>query len=165
MAVATSIVFGLAPAVGISGVAPNEAIKEQSRGLSSDSRFSVRNALVVVQVALSLTLVVAAGLFARTFFSLTTRDAGFDRDPILLVNVDVQQSGVRPEERHESVRAAAAVGGGSAWRGAGGCVVYEPARQRRLEHGGHGARGLDVDAAPADVLGQRGQRRLVRTYG
>ena len=101
VAVATSIVFGLAPAVGISGVSPNEAIKEQSRGISYDSRFTVRNALVVVQVALSLTLVVAAGLFARTFFSLTTRDAGFDRDPILLVNVDVQQSGVAPEQRSE----------------------------------------------------------------
>ena len=47
VAIATSIVFGLAPAVGISGVAPNEAIKEQSRGVSYDSRLSVRNGLVV----------------------------------------------------------------------------------------------------------------------
>ena len=101
VAVATALLFGLAPAVGISGVAPNEAIKEQSRGVSYDSRLNVRNALVVVQVALSLTLVVAAGLFARTFFSLTTREAGFDRDPILIVNVDVQQSGVAPEQRRE----------------------------------------------------------------
>ena len=99
--VVTSIVFGLAPAVGISGVAPNEAIKEQSRGVAYDSRVSVRNGLVVLQVALSLTLVVAAGLFARTFFSLTTRDAGFDRESVLVVNVDVQQSGVAPEQRRE----------------------------------------------------------------
>jgi predicted permease len=56
---------------------------------------------VVLQVALSLTLVVAAGLFARTFFSLTTRDAGFDRDSVLVVNADVQQSGVAPEQRRE----------------------------------------------------------------
>ena len=73
VAVATSIVFGLAPAVGISGVAPNEAIKEQSRGVSYDGRLSLRNGLVVLQVALSLTLVVAAGLFARTFFCLERR--------------------------------------------------------------------------------------------
>jgi predicted permease len=99
--VVTSMVFGLAPAVGISGVAPNEAIKEQSRGVACDSRLSVRNGLVVLQVALSLTLVVAAGLFARTFFSLTTRDAGFDRDSVLVVNADVQQSGVAPEQRRE----------------------------------------------------------------
>ena len=101
VAVATSILFGLAPALGISGVTPNEALKEQGRGLSYDRRLGVRNALVVVQVALSLTLVVAAGLFARTFFSLTTREAGFDRDPIVIVNVNVQQSGVAPEQRRE----------------------------------------------------------------
>ena len=45
VAVATSIVFGLAPAVGISGVAPNEAIKEQSRGISTTaaSAFATRS--------------------------------------------------------------------------------------------------------------------------
>jgi putative ABC transport system permease protein len=101
VAVATAVVFGVAPAVGISGVSPNEAIKEQSRGVSYDSRLSVRNGLVVLQVALSLTLVVAAGLFARTFLSLTTRAAGFDRDQVLVVNVNVQQSGVAPEQRRQ----------------------------------------------------------------
>ena len=101
VAIATSIVFGLAPAVGISGVAPNEAIKEQSRGVSYDSRLSIRNGLVVLQVALSLTLVVAAGLFARTFFALNTRDVGFERDSVLVVNINVQQSGVAPGQRRE----------------------------------------------------------------
>jgi predicted permease len=101
VAIATAMLFGLAPAIGISGVAPNEALKEQGRGVSYDRRLGVRNTLVVVQVALSLTLVVAAGLFARTFFSLTTRNAGFDRDPILIVNVDVQQSGVARDQRVE----------------------------------------------------------------
>jgi putative ABC transport system permease protein len=101
VAVATSIVFGLAPAIGMSGVAPNEALKEQGRGISHDRRLGLRNGLVVLQVALSLTLVVAAGLFARTFFSLSTRPTGFDRDPILIANVNVQQSGVAPDERRE----------------------------------------------------------------
>ena len=114
VAVTTAFLFGLAPAVGISGVAPNEALKEQGRGLSYDRRLGVRNVLVIVQVALSLTLVVAAGLFARTFFSLTTRNAGFDRDSILVVNVNAQTSTQTPEpwarrrELFEELRQAAA---------------------------------------------------------
>ena len=91
----------MAPVLGPSGVAPNEAINEQSRSIASDCRASVRNVLVVAQVALSLTLVVAAGLFARTFFTLATRDVGFDRDALLNVSIDVQASGVAPEARLE----------------------------------------------------------------
>ena len=107
----TALVFGVAPVVGLSGVAPNEAINEQSRSIASDRRASVRNVLVVAQVALSLTLVVAAGLFARTFFTLATRDVGFDRDALLNVSIDVQASGVAPEARpelFERMRASAA---------------------------------------------------------
>ncbi len=130
VAIATSIVFGLAPAVGISGVAPNEAIKEQSRGVSYDSRLSIRNGLVVLQVALSLTLVVAAGLFARTFFALNTRDVGFERDSVLVVNINVQQSAVAPGQRRELVRAAAAGGGHGPGRVARGGLVHESAGSR-----------------------------------
>jgi predicted permease len=67
--VLTALIFGLAPALGVTRVAPNEALKEQSRSVSGDRRFGLRNALVVIQVALSLALVVAAGLFVRTFSS------------------------------------------------------------------------------------------------
>jgi predicted permease len=112
VAITTALLFGLAPALGISGVAPNEAIKEQGRGVGSDPRLGIRNALVVIQVALSLTLVVAAGLFARTFLSLTTRDAGFDRDHVLIANIDTAASGpggeARQRELVERLRQAAA---------------------------------------------------------
>ena len=79
---ATVVLFGLAPAFGVSVVAPQEALKEQGRGVAGDRRMTLRHALVVMQVALSLTLVVGALLFARTFTALVTRDAGFDRDPV-----------------------------------------------------------------------------------
>jgi predicted permease len=112
VAITTALLFGLAPALGISGVAPNEAIKEQGRGIGSDPRLGIRNALVVIQVALSLTLVVAAGLFARTFLSLTTRDAGFDRDHVLIANIDTASLGPGAEaqqrELFERLRQAAA---------------------------------------------------------
>ena len=44
----------------------------------------VGGALVAGQIALSLVLVVAAGLFIRTFTTLATLNVGFDRDPVLL---------------------------------------------------------------------------------
>ena len=97
--VATAILFGVAPAWRAARVAPNEALSEQSRGVIGEGRAGLRNLLVVVQVALSVVLVVAAGLFVRTFTSLATRNIGFDRDPVLIVSVNAQRSETPPAER------------------------------------------------------------------
>jgi predicted permease len=108
VAAATAVLFGVAPALTVSGLSPNEALKEQGRGASGERRAGLRQALVVLQVALSLMLVVTASLFTRTLFSLTTRDAGFDRAPVLIASVTVTQS---PEQRiavFERLRDAAA---------------------------------------------------------
>lgn len=108
VAATTAILFGVAPALTVSGVSPNEALKEQGRGPSGERRAGLRQALVVLQVALSLMLVITASLFTRTFFSLTTRDAGFDRAPVLIASVAVNQA---PEQRlaaFERLRDAAA---------------------------------------------------------
>jgi putative ABC transport system permease protein len=64
-----------------------------------------------MQVALSLVLVVGAALFARTFYTLTTQRSGFDRDPVLVVEVNAQKSAVSREQRpalFERLREAAA---------------------------------------------------------
>jgi predicted permease len=89
IAVGTAMLFGTLPAFRAAGVAPIEALKEQGRGTSSDSRVSLSNGLVIAQVALSLVIVVAAGLFVRTFENLATLSLGFDSDRVLLVNVSV----------------------------------------------------------------------------
>ena len=99
IAVATALLFGLAPALRGVRVQPNEALKEQGRGTSVERRFSMGNLLVVAQVALSLILLVAAGLFLRTFSSLATLDLGFDRDPVLVVNVGAQRLALEPAQR------------------------------------------------------------------
>jgi predicted permease len=52
-----------------------------------------------VQVAFSLVLVVAAGLFMRTFATLATLDLGFERDPVLVVDVDASRSRVPAAQR------------------------------------------------------------------
>jgi putative ABC transport system permease protein len=97
IAAATALLFGLAPMLAVSSIAPNDAIREQTRG-GGDRRFRLRSALVVVQVALSLALVVAAGLFARTFIALTTRDVGFDRRGVLIGTVGFPR-GSAPADR------------------------------------------------------------------
>jgi putative ABC transport system permease protein len=97
--VATALLFGLAPALRVSRVAPMDALKEHGRGTAGDARVGLASGLVVVQVALSLMLVVAAGLFARTFASLTARHLGFDRDGVLLVTIDTGRVNVDPTRR------------------------------------------------------------------
>ena len=80
-----------------------DALKEQGRGRTG-GRHSLASPLVVMQIALSLVLVVGAGLFMRTFASLATMPLGFDRDSVLLVELDVQRSRV-PQERRADLYA------------------------------------------------------------
>ena len=111
VAVATALVFGTAPAFRASGATPNEALKERGRAVVGDGRLGLGNLLVVVQVALSLLLLVAAGLFMRTFASLSQLQLGFDRNPILVANVSAARATASPAERaglYDRLRQAAA---------------------------------------------------------
>jgi putative ABC transport system permease protein len=95
----TALLFGTVPAFRAAGVAPMDALKEHGRGTSSESRVSLASGLVVAQVALSVVLVVAAGLFMRTFSSLANLHLGFDRDRVLLVNINAQRTEIPPADR------------------------------------------------------------------
>jgi putative ABC transport system permease protein len=88
---AAAILFGVSSALGISDVTPHDAMREQARGAVGERRLTLRGVLVVLQVSLSLALVVAAGLFTRTFIALTSRDAGFDRRAVLIAMIDLQR--------------------------------------------------------------------------
>ena len=103
IAILTAVLFGVAPAMTTRRLAPMDALKEQGRSRVG-SRHRLASPLVVVQIALSLVLVVGAGLFMRTFASLSTMSLGFDRDPVLLVELDVQRSRV-PQERRADLYA------------------------------------------------------------
>jgi predicted permease len=98
--VLTALLFGVAPAMTTRRLAPMDALKEQGRG-ATGGRNRLASPLVVAQIAMSVVLVVGAGLFLQTFVSLLTRDVGFDREPILLVNVDIQRSQVDESRRAE----------------------------------------------------------------
>ena len=95
---ATAVLFGVAPALRASGVQPNEALKEQGRGVVGE-RFGLGNVLIVAQVALSVVLVVAAGLFVRTFSSLAKVNLGFDHKPVLVATVNAQRLQLEPQHR------------------------------------------------------------------
>ena len=108
LAATTAILFGVAPAFSTGGVSPHEAVKQQGRGPSGERHTRFRQALIVLQVALSVVLVVTASLFARTFLSLAGRDVGFDRAPVLLASVTVRQPMAQRMPIFERLREAAA---------------------------------------------------------
>jgi len=111
VAVGTALLFGIAPALRIRRVDPIEALKEQSRAFAGDGRRVFGSPLLVVQVACTLVLVVAAGLFMRTFGKLATLDIGLDREAVLVVDVDVTRSSSGEDGRlalHERIREAVA---------------------------------------------------------
>ncbi len=98
-----AITAGMAPMVGVKSVAPGEALKGAGRALAGDRRFAVRGALVVAQITVSFVLVIAAGLFLRTFASLRQLPLGFVPAPLVVVNLHLAASGIPPEERGSRV--------------------------------------------------------------
>ena len=102
VAVLTGLLFGIAPAWRGTRVDPQTAMKANARGVIEGSKLGLGKVLVMAQVALSLLLVVGAGLMLSTFWKLISLDAGFERDHVLLVNVDLR-SGNYPAERWSAV--------------------------------------------------------------
>ena len=99
VAAITCILFGLTPALRATRIAPGAAMKASGRGLTAGrERFSLRRALVVAQVALSLVLVASAFLFSRSLNKLLTIDTGFRPDGVLITSVGLGRLNI-PTER------------------------------------------------------------------
>ncbi len=93
ISVITGIVFGLVPALQASKPDLNEGLKECGRGSSGGPRrHRVRAALVVTEIALSLVLLVGAGLMIRSFSRLLAVDPGFKSDNVLTAFVSLPLS-------------------------------------------------------------------------
>jgi len=99
VAITAALLFGTAPAFSASRANPIAALTTRDRGFEGHRRRVLSHPLVVVQVALSLVLVVAAGLFLRTFSELVHLKLGFDSDPVMIVSIDAQRSSVEPSHR------------------------------------------------------------------
>jgi len=86
LSVFSGIAFGLAPALQVSKPNLNDSLKEGSRQTSGNSH-RLRSSLVVLEVALSLMLLVGAGLLGRSFLSLLKTDPGFNPDNVITMNL------------------------------------------------------------------------------
>jgi len=94
----TGIVFGLAPAWRTTRVDLTPSMKDSGRTSSAIHRSWLSRGLVVVQVALSLVLLVGAGLFVRTLLNLQRVDPGFNTQNLLLFEVQPGLSGYKDEK-------------------------------------------------------------------
>jgi predicted permease len=94
----TGIIFGLAPAWRTTRVDLTPTLKDSARSSSSVHRSLLSRGLVVVQVALSLMLLVGAGLFVRTLLNLQRVDPGFNTQNLLLFDVQPSLIGYKDEK-------------------------------------------------------------------
>jgi predicted permease len=94
----TGILFGLAPARLVSKPDVSAALKENSRGVHGGSGF-LRRTLVAGEVALTVTLLIGAGLLARSFVNMVRVDPGFRAGNVLTAHVNVTGTSVMPRER------------------------------------------------------------------
>jgi predicted permease len=101
LTVLTCLLFGLAPAIRATRMDPGKLMKSGGRGITaSRERFSLRRALVVAQVALSLVLVAGALLFSRSLEKLMTVDTGFRQDGVLTADVSFRRLNLPPDRYH-----------------------------------------------------------------
>jgi predicted permease len=92
LALATGLLFGVAPAVRASKAAVSSGLNPRGAGASGGWRLS--KSLVTAQVALCLPLLVVAGLFVGTLRNLKSQDFGFSRDQLLLVWTSTFEAGL-----------------------------------------------------------------------
>jgi len=83
----TGVVFGIAPALRATGLNISAALKENSRSVAG-SRSLLSRSLLVLQVAISLVLLIAAGLFLRTLHNLRNVDVGFNTRNLVMFRVN-----------------------------------------------------------------------------
>jgi putative ABC transport system permease protein len=105
LAILTTILFGLLPALRAGNVPPGSVLKTGGRGMTSGrERFRLQRILVASQVALSLVLLAGALLFARSLRNLITLDPGFQQNGVLVANIDFTRLNLPKERRVAFVR-------------------------------------------------------------
>jgi predicted permease len=102
--IAVGLLLGLLPALRITGTQIARGLRE-GRGIAGSAAWlRIGKTVVVAQLALSVPLLIGAGLLVRTLFNLQQTDLGYQRDGLATVRVDAQTAGYEP------VRQAAAFG-------------------------------------------------------
>ena len=155
LSIATGIVFGLVPALRASTPDLLSALKQTGRGggLAPSRRF--RSALVVVEVAMALVLLVGAGLMIRSFARLMAIEPGFDPDGVVTMRLTLPPAKYREQERwtafhDELVRRVSGIAGVTA-AGVNSAVPLE---------GGGAESGVLVEGRPLPPPGTQGDMCL-----
>jgi predicted permease len=87
VSIATGAIFSIAPALQVSRANTSEALQQHARGTVGGSTHVARNGLVILQVAATLVLLVAAGLMLRTLANLRAINLGFESSRLLTMRV------------------------------------------------------------------------------
>ena len=103
LSILTGLLFGLAPALRATRPDLVVALKSDSAVFGRVSPFGLRNALVVIQVALSLVLLAGAGLFLRSLQNASSIDTGLRPENVLLMAVDPGLHQYSPEKARQFV--------------------------------------------------------------
>jgi len=99
----TALLFGTLPAFRISGLEFTPALKDGRGSSSSASRGALARSLIVGQIALSVVLLIAAGLFVRSLIKLSSIDTGFDKHNALVFSLDSSTANL-PHKSPDEIR-------------------------------------------------------------
>lgn len=91
-AIVTGTLFGLAPALQLSGRRPATALQDETRTSTSRGVARTGRMLVAIELALALVLLVGAGLFIQSFARLTRVETGFQAESVLTFRIDLPRS-------------------------------------------------------------------------
>jgi putative ABC transport system permease protein len=89
IALLTAVLFGIAPGIAASRAGVGEALKDESRGGTSTAQSRLRNALVIAEIAISLVLLVGAGLMLQSLHGLLHQNPGYDPQRLLTFSVNL----------------------------------------------------------------------------
>jgi predicted permease len=148
--VLTGILFGLAPALQVSRTNVNEVLKEGGRGTSGGRRARwLSSTMVVVELALTIVLLVGAGLMIRSFLKMYQLDLGMDIRNLMTMRIQLQTDTKykTPEERRafydQLVPKLAAIPG-----------VESASLTSSVPPQGSGTRGFEIEGRPARKPGE-----------
>jgi predicted permease len=103
LTVLTALLFGCLPALRSTGLEFTPALKDGRGSSSVSTRGTLARSLIVGQIALSVLLLVVAGLFVRSLIHLTSIDTGFDKHNVLIFYLDSSTAGL-PHHSPDEIR-------------------------------------------------------------
>ncbi len=99
VAIGTTLLFGLVPAIRSTRLDISTVLKETTRSAAGGpSRFAGEKVAVVLQVALSAALLFGAGLFTQTLYHLKSQDLGYVPDKLITANIDPTAAGYKGDD-------------------------------------------------------------------